>query len=165
VDQENWVKEFSQYDAGWLHFFKSENMGEIKRSNWDDLNIPARMATLALAGIPMLQRDNAEHIVATQSLVKKLDVGLLFTDMEELGQMMRNRERMLQLRENTWKQRELFMFDHHVEDLVDFFRKVISSFKSKQNKASDNISPTYPAIHERAAADKTYYAQHPHPLN
>jgi len=24
VDQENWIAEFSQYDAGWLHFFQSE---------------------------------------------------------------------------------------------------------------------------------------------
>lgn len=160
VDQENWVKEFSQYDAGWLHFFKSENMGEIKRSNWDDLNIPARTATLALAGIPMLQRDNSEHIVATQSLVKKLDVGLLFNNMEELGQKMRNRELMLHLRKNTWKQRHLFMFDEHVEDLVAFFRQVIKNFKNKDSKKPHNIKPAFPPIHERAVVDKTYYAHH-----
>jgi hypothetical protein len=25
VDQEQWVQEFSQYDAGWLHFSESKN--------------------------------------------------------------------------------------------------------------------------------------------
>lgn len=136
VDQEKWVTEFSKYDAGWLHFFKSENGGEIKRSNWDDLNIPARMATLALAGVPMLQRDNGEHIVATQSLVKKLEVGLLFNDMEELGRLMRNKELMSGLRKNTWSQRHLFMFDYHVEELVKFFRQVIKNCTNAQTQAN-----------------------------
>ena len=135
VDQENWVKEFSQYDAGWLHFFKSENNQEIKRSNWDDLNIPARMATLALAGLPMLQRDNSDHTVATQSLVRKLDVGLLFNDMKELGSFMRDRDLMMQLRKNSWNNRCLFMFDYHVENLVEFFRQVIDRYKDKKSIA------------------------------
>ncbi|WP_246113138.1 glycosyltransferase family 2 protein [Segetibacter aerophilus] len=163
VDQENWVKEFSQYDAGWLHFFQSENRGEVKRSNWDDLNIPARMATLALAGVPMLQRDNAEHIVAIQSVVKKLEIGLLFDDMEELGRLMRNKTLMSCLRENTWSQRQVFMFDTHVEDLVQFFRQVIQNFKNKEAIQTNKVEPQFSATHQRAASDKTYYSQ-PQPL-
>lgn len=131
VDQENWVTEFSQYDAGWLHFFKSENNGEISRANWDDLNIPARMSTLALAGIPMLQRDNTNHIVSIQSIVKKYDLGLFFNDMKELGQLIRNKDLMMQLRKNVWSKRDLFVFDHHVNGLVEYFREVISSHKNK----------------------------------
>ena len=151
VDQENWVREFSQYDAGWLHFFKSENNGEIRRSNWDDLNIPARMATLALAGIPMLQADNEGHIVATQSFVKKHNLGLLFKDMKELGQLMRDRKLMLSLRENVWSQRELFMFDSHLNDLIAFFREVIKTHKQANGQV------LFPAVSERAATDKTFY--------
>jgi glycosyltransferase involved in cell wall biosynthesis len=162
VDQENWVKEFSQYDAGWLHFFKSENNGKIGRSNWDDLNIPARMSTLALAGIPMLQRDNSGHLVAIQSFVKKHNLGLLFNNMEELGQHMRNRDLMLQLRENVWQQRELFMFDHYVHTLIDFFRKVIENCKTKQASDQNTVNAFYAEIKElqpKAAADKTYYSR------
>ena len=157
VDQENWVKEFSQYDAGWLHFFKSENCGEIRRSNWDDLNIPARMATLALAGIPMLQGDNEGHIVATQSFVKKHGLGLLFKDMRELGELMRGRALMLTLRKNVWGQRGLFMFDNHVTAIIEFFREVIENheIKTKEN----NIKPFFPPVSERAVADKTYHFQ------
>ncbi len=138
VDQENWVQEFSQYDAGWLHFFQSENNGELRRSNWDDLNIPARMATLALSGVPMLQKDNTEHIVATQSLVKRLNVGLCFKNMAELGQLMRDRELMVQLRNNVWQQRHLFTFDHNVDSLIQFFKAVINKrgkLKKKDKKA------------------------------
>ncbi len=46
--------------------------------NWDDLNLnyPARMATLAVAGLPILQRDNTGHIEATQSIVQKHNPGV-----------------------------------------------------------------------------------------
>jgi glycosyltransferase involved in cell wall biosynthesis len=135
VDQENWVKEFSQYDAGWLHFFESENNGELRRSNWDDLNIPARMATLALSGVPMLQKDNTGHIVATQSLVKRLNIGLCFKDMAELGQLLRDRQLMAEVRNNVWQQRHLFTFDHNVDSLIEFFKAVINKEDGrKKNK-------------------------------
>ncbi len=139
VSQDNWVQEFSQYDAGWLHFFQSENAGELMRANWDDLNYPARMATLAAAGLPMLQRDNTGHIVATQSIVKKMDIGLFFKDMEDLSLQLRNKEKLLQVRQNVWKQREVFSFDYHVKDLISFFENVIRISKSRRNKSG--ISP------------------------
>ncbi|WP_423148199.1 glycosyltransferase family 2 protein [Rubrolithibacter danxiaensis] len=125
VTQENWVKEFSQYDAGWLHFFQSENGGELMRANWDDLNYPARMATLAVAGLPMLQRDNTGHLVATQSLIRELDMGIFFNSMEELSIQLRDKEKMQQLRENVWSKRALFSFDYHSKALSGFFKKVI----------------------------------------
>lgn len=40
------------------------------------------MATLAAAGLPMLQGDNQGSIVATQSLARELDLGVFFSDME-----------------------------------------------------------------------------------
>ncbi len=127
VSQDRWLAEFSQYDAGWLHFFRSENGGEIRRSNWDDLNIPARLATLAVSGLPQLQGDNANHLVATQTVVKRLDTGFFFKDMHDLGQQIHDRSRLSQLQENTWRQRPLFTFDHHAPALVEYFRQVIAS--------------------------------------
>ncbi len=127
VSQDRWLKEFSRYDAGWLHFFRSENRGEIRRSNWDDLNIPARLATLAVSGLPQLQGDNSGSIVATQSVVKRLDTGLFFGDMHELGEQLRDRGRLAEVQEHTWRQRHLFMFDHHAPKLVEYFRQVIAS--------------------------------------
>ncbi len=128
VDQDRWVEEFSRYDAGWLHFFRSENEGDLRRANWDDLNLPARLATLAVSGLPVLQRRNDGHVVATQSLVgeRDLDIGLLFDDMAGLGEQLRDGERLEALRTNVWRQREQFMFDHHADDLVAFFRRVIA---------------------------------------
>lgn len=127
VDQERWVSEFSRYDAGWLHFMKSENGGELFRANWDDLNYPARIATLLAAGLPLLQYDNSGAIVATQSLARELDCGLFFTNMHQLREQLDNTARMAQLRSNAWSSREKFTFDYHADRLITFFREVIGS--------------------------------------
>ena len=88
------------------------------------------MATLACAGLPMLQRDNTGHLVATQSLVKEHNLGIFFNTMDELGATLRNQQQMEQIRQNVWNNRLMFCFDEHVDRLVDFLRKVISNKKS-----------------------------------
>jgi hypothetical protein len=126
VDQRGWVDEFSRYDAGWLHYFKSDNEGDIARANWDDLNYPARIGTLAAAGLPLIQRDNPGAIVATQSLSRELDIGVFCDDLTTLGEHLRDEPRMSALRANVWRHRDRFTFDHHVDRLVAFFREVIA---------------------------------------
>ncbi len=126
VDQGNWVEEFSRYDAGWLHVFESRNGGELRRADWDDLNIPARLATLAVAGVPLLQRDNHGSAVATQSLVRHLGIGLFFTTIDDLAEQLGDRDRLAELRQATWSQRERFSFDAHADDLIALFREVIA---------------------------------------
>jgi hypothetical protein len=126
VDQGQWVQELSRYDAGWLHFFESENRGELRRANWDDLNYPARLATLVMAGLPVLQRDNRGSVVATQSLARDRHLGLLFSGMEELAQQLRDGSRMDELRASVLRQRDEFTFDFHAPRLVSFFRQVMA---------------------------------------
>jgi hypothetical protein len=127
VDQEDWTREFSQYDAGWLHAFASRNGGEIRRADWDDLNLPARMATLAAAGLPMIQRDNAGAIVAAQSVVRRLDCGIFYHTIPELAERLRDHSEMARLRDNAWTSRDTFTFDAHTDDLIALFRQVIAS--------------------------------------
>ncbi len=131
VDQEQWVSEFSQYDAGWLHFIKSENEGDLRRANWDDLNYPARIATLAAAGLPMLQYDNTDAIVSTATLARDMSIGVFGTNAHELKIQLTDETRMHQLRENMWSQRAHFTFDAHAEELIAFFRNVIRREISK----------------------------------
>lgn len=127
VDHDRWVEEFSRYDAGWLHFFRSDNHGELRRANWDDLNYPARLATLVAAGLPVLQRDNGDCIVATQSLVRELGIGLFFDDMAQLCGQLSDAAGMAALRARVWAQRDVFTFDHHADRLIGFFREVIAA--------------------------------------
>ena len=127
VGSDRWVSEFSRYDAGWLQYFESDNRGDLTRANWDDLNYPARMATLLAAGVPLLQRDNTGCVVATQSLARRLDIGIFVRGMKDAASQLRDCARMAELRANAWRCREEFTFDQHVERLLAFFRAVIAS--------------------------------------
>jgi hypothetical protein len=129
---DQWASEFGKYDAGWLHTFDSNNDGELIRATWNDLNYPARMSTLAAAGLPMIQKCNLGHTVATQNLTKQLDIGLFFNEFEELAVCFNDEKRRKEIRENAWKHRYLFSFDYHVKELTDFFYKVIDNFNSKK---------------------------------
>jgi hypothetical protein len=126
VRPEEWRAELSQYDAGWLHVFKSHNAGDLHRATWDDLNYPARIAVLLGAGLPLIQYDNGEAVVATQSLARERDIGLFFTDISDLAEQLHDRPRLARLRENVWRQREEFTFDYHVDRLIAFFRQAIA---------------------------------------
>jgi hypothetical protein len=127
VGPEQWVREFSRYDAGWLHDVRSRNRGDLRAATWDDLNLPARMGTLAAAGVPMIQRDNTGHLVSSQTVARERDLGVFYADADDLADQLRDRRRMQALRESVWAQRAHFTFDAHADDLVDFFRKVIAS--------------------------------------
>jgi hypothetical protein len=131
VDQENWVTELSKYDAGWLHRFESRNGGDIRRADWDDLNYPARIATVAMAGLPFLQYDNRDSIVAMQTLARRFDTGIFFRNMGQLREQLLDKPRVEEIRENVWRQRDFWMFDSHVGELVEFFRKVIAAHAEK----------------------------------
>jgi glycosyltransferase involved in cell wall biosynthesis len=127
---DKWVSEFSKYDAGWLHIFESDNEGELMKASWLDLNYPARIPTLAAAGLPMIQRDNSGHIAASQTLTQNMNVGIFFKTFEDLGSQLRDTVKMDKLRENLSNSRKSFSFDYHVDDLVAFFRKVIAKKKN-----------------------------------
>ena len=126
VDQADWVQEFSRYDAGWLHTFRSRNEGDLRRADWDDLNYPARLTTLVAAGVPVIQRDNAGSIVATQSLVRERGLGLCYDEIPDLAGQLRDRDRLAAIRANVWRRRLEFSFDAHADTLVEFFRTAIA---------------------------------------
>ncbi len=97
VSADNWTKEFSQYDAGWLHCFKSHNNGDLLKATWDDLNIPARISTYAVAGLPVIFPDNSKHITATQEIAERLDVGIFFHDFYELSNKLKEQMKVKHL--------------------------------------------------------------------
>ena len=128
--QLDWVKEFSKYDAGWLHSFESLNKGNLNMASWDDLNIPAKINTYVAAGIPMIMRDNGNNIVATQRKIKELDIGILFENYADLTRKLKDCQFMTNVTNNVLRNRESFTFDYHVPELISFFREVI---KHKKN--------------------------------
>lgn len=130
---DQWGKEFSKYDAGWLHIFDSNNNGELMKVTWNDLNYPARMSTLATAGLPMILKSNLGHTVAVENLVKTLDIGIFFKNFIDLKKSFDDEERRKEIRENAWKHRFVFSFDFYVKDLTEFFYQVIESYTKKNH--------------------------------
>lgn len=135
-DPAQWAAEFGRYDAGWLHTFDSFNGGELIKCSWNDLNYPARMNTLAAAGLPMIQKRNEGHMVAIQSYMQQLDVGYFYDNMDSLANCFQDQQRCEQVRKNIWNHRHLFSFDFHVKALTDFFHEVIEHYHSSNNTSS-----------------------------
>ena len=147
VDQDRWVSEFTQYDAGWLHGFTSHNRGDIRRADWDDLNYPARMATLAAAGLPMIQKNNDGARVAIQALGKERNLSVFYSSIPDLANQLRECDRMDQIRDSVWRQRDQFTFDAHADELIAFFRSVIAAASSRGGRSVLAASATRPSEH------------------
>lgn len=135
---EKWTEEFSQYDAGWLHCIDSINNRNLLNATWDELNVPARMTALAAAGLPMIQKNNFDHVVAMQSIVKQKNIGVFFQDIEDLASQLKNKQLMDNLRTNMLQKRYEFSFDYHLPDLITFFREVIKQKTKIINKTDSH---------------------------
>jgi len=118
---ENWVNEFSQYDAGWLHYYESANEGDLMRANWVDINSPARMSTYAMAGLPMIIHDNSGHIVHHQEYLEELGMAVTTKSFDTLGERFANQRKNKELRENAWSKRFEFCFDNYADKLEELF--------------------------------------------
>ena len=125
VGHEAWVRELSQYDAGWLHQFPSANGGDMRRAGWEDMNVAARFATYAVSGLPMILPDNDGHRMAMQSLARELGVGVFWRGPQDLIAELSRRDTMRERRDRMWDARASFTFDAHADDLVELFRRVI----------------------------------------
>jgi glycosyltransferase involved in cell wall biosynthesis len=120
-----WTEELSQYDAGWIHCHKSKNGGNMLMTTWDDLNLPARIATYATAGLPIILPDNSENVVASNIIAETYHIGLVYKDREELINILKEEVKSRNFTKNMMICRMEFSFDLHVPRLVDFFRLVI----------------------------------------
>lgn len=127
---EKWVSELSQYDAGWLHYYKSNNHGDLLRANWIDFNSPARLSTYAAAGLPMIMHDNSGNVVHHQQYLEKMNMALPISSIKQLKEYFDNKPLMEKKREDVWRNRMEFCFDKHVEELEEFFHRVINSKKA-----------------------------------
>jgi glycosyltransferase involved in cell wall biosynthesis len=123
----DFVKEFSKYDAGFLHYYRSDNDNELIRVNWNDINFPARMSTYAMAGIPMLIYDNVGQRVASQEFLEQHNMALKYTSIATLGNCFKDKDKFKAIRESVWSNRDMFSFDYHIPNLIRFFHKVIQS--------------------------------------
>ena len=125
VDPADWVSELSRYDAGWLHRIASHNDGDLRRATWDDLNSPARLPILLMAGLPLLVPDNIGHRVAVDRIVAATGAALHYRDADEVAAALRDQRRLSAARDAAWAARRAHTFDAHVDRLLEVFRSVV----------------------------------------
>ena len=91
----------------------------------DDISIPEHVYAFVAAGLPIIQYDNSDSVVATQSLTKKHHLGIFAKDVKNLCQKLHDRKLLSEISRNSWDAREQFTFDFHAQKLTEFFRKVV----------------------------------------
>jgi hypothetical protein len=126
------VEELSRYDAAWLQGASSTNYGEISAASRTDLYIPPHTAVLALAGLPLLHSDNDQHIMASQSLLKRLGTGIFFRDPQDLIAQLEDSGLMESVRGSAFSARDYFTYETHATILGSFFDRVTEKFRPEE---------------------------------
>ena len=121
----DWTREFSKYDAAWLHCINSKNGGSLMKATWDDLNIPARISSYAAAGLQVISPSNEGCISAITETLKDYDIGILFDNFDLLIRMLHDRKLLRDKQENMMKNRPKFSFDYYVPEMTGLFRQAI----------------------------------------
>lgn len=124
VGPEQWVRELSRYDAGWLHRVSSTNCGDLRRATWDDLNTPARLPVMLAAGLPVLVPDATGHRVAVSRITAEQGTGLSYRSADDVAALLADPPRVHAARESAWSIRHQHTFDAHVDRLLTLFHDV-----------------------------------------
>lgn len=94
------------------------------------VNIPARINTLAAAGLPMILNNNEGNICAQQSYVCGRGMGLVYNRIDDLIELLKDKEQLSLIAGNVMSERVRLTFDSHVSVLTDFFRKTMRYARS-----------------------------------
>jgi hypothetical protein len=124
VGPEDWVRELSRYDAGWLHRFDAVNGGDLRRATWDDLNSPARLPVLLAAGLPLLQQANPGSVVSVERVLREDGTGLFYRSAEDVAAVLGEEVAGRGGHAAAMAARERHVFDAHADRLVDLFRSI-----------------------------------------
>ncbi|MGY1734462.1 glycosyltransferase family 2 protein [Geodermatophilus sp. SYSU D00684] len=124
VGPEDWVRELSRHDAGWLHRFDSANGGDLRRAGWDDLNSPARLPVYLAAGLPLLQRANPGSLVSVERVLRADGTGLFYRSADDVAAALHAELGTRAGHAAAVAARERHVFDAHADRLVDLFRSI-----------------------------------------
>ncbi|MGY1691478.1 glycosyltransferase [Geodermatophilus sp. SYSU D01105] len=122
VGPEDWVRELSRYDAGWLHRFPSANGGDLRLATWDDLNSPARLPVCLAAGLPLLQQANPGSLVSVERVLRQEGTGLFYRSADDVAGVLAGELADRRGGTAALAVRERHTFDAHADRLVGIFR-------------------------------------------
>ncbi|MGY1593570.1 glycosyltransferase [Geodermatophilus sp. SYSU D00708] len=127
VGPEDWVRELSRYDAGWLHRFGSSNGGDLRTATWDDLNSPARLPVCLAAGLPLLQQANPGSLVSVERVLRRDGTGLFYRSPDDVAGVLAAELADRRGGAAALAVREQHTFDAHADRVVSLFRSVLAA--------------------------------------
>jgi hypothetical protein len=113
-----WTDVLGRYDAGWLHARPPRNGGELRRATWDDLNVPARLPTLAAAGLPLVLPAAEGAVSAVGRIARGTGAGITYESADELVAWLHNRPALDRARAEMTAARTRFSFTSEADALV-----------------------------------------------
>lgn len=125
VGPEEWVRELSRYDAGWLHRFDSANGGDLRRATWDDLNSPARLPVYLAAGLPLLQQANPGSLVSVERVLRRDGTGLSYRSADDVADVLAGELASRRGTAAALAVREQHTFDAHADRVLELFGSVV----------------------------------------
>ena len=115
VDQRILLQEITQYDYGWAGFNANErNEGHV------DSALPNKIFEYLASGLPILAFPHK----TIKGFVEEHEVGLVFNDLDDMVNQLKNRETSTRLRENAIAARHGFTVERNINKVADLYRNV-----------------------------------------
>jgi hypothetical protein len=111
-----WVREFSQYDAGWSYVGTPYKWPPLQ----DAAAIPNRLSTYVLAGLPVISDVQPGRYRDDELVRLEVNVDLEGGDYERLRETLEAEARSGERRRNARAARDGYSFDASIEPLLDF---------------------------------------------
>lgn len=122
-----WVREFSQYDAGWSYIGSPLPWAPL-----DDRGaIPNRLSTYMLAGLPIISDVRPRHCRYDDLVKLGVNVDLIPSDYDALHSSL-DAERTTGIRRaNALREREGYSFDATLDRLIGVLERAISAYQTR----------------------------------
>jgi hypothetical protein len=69
---------------------------------------------------------------------------VFYSSIPDLATQLRETDRMDRIRDSVWRQRDQFTFDAHADELIAFFRTVITTASNRGGRAVASAGTTEP---------------------
>lgn len=116
VEPRDWVAVLSGFDAAWTHVWAPDELAlQSESPSWGELNLPARLATYALAGLPWIVQKHPSRPTAVEALASQGGFGLPFSNVSNLSETLGDRPAIESAKQQMVKHRHQFTFDQYVE--------------------------------------------------
>ena len=108
----------------------------------------------------MIQKNNAGARVAIQALGRERDLSVFYSSIPDLASQLRETDRIDQIRDSVWRQRDQFTFDAHADELIAFFRTDIATASNRGVRSVAASGAIHPNGHTDSSNESAVMPHH-----